>query len=200
LDSKLREEGFQTTRYGLLGLTVRENCIVMLGEYKSGGLPTGLQRILGEKGVPLCEGQDGEVDVRPLYFIPWLPDVGDEYAQKALGNRVLLSVAARVGPCVAPCEIELDADVLLVEVTQGYYDRIGRESQRGLRKSTIELVQSVAKKGLQEENVSRIGQPDPRHGLILNIKSDRDRRNLLGELRKWQMVEWVKPYEPLLFD
>lgn len=98
----------------------------------------------GSKAVTLIPRDLNGNDLRPLYFIPWMPESESqpsEYNKKAFGNRILGAVVTRVGRAAVGDDVILNLDEILDEVTLGVYGKWrNSEGKRSLRTCARKLV------------------------------------------------------------
>jgi hypothetical protein len=202
LASELRSSGYRTAPFGLLGLRISGNAVVVVGGYEPGTLPSAIASRISTSGVQAHDLGDGSTDPRPLYLIPWMPggvSESDDYSEAAFGNRMLSAAVAVIGPCRPPCDVRLDIEDLLREATQGLYtkwrDKLVR---RALKNNSKKLLKRHIERYAPGVVLQALGSPDS--GWQFSITDQDTHSKIIEGLRKWMDEEWNRPAEPGLFD
>lgn len=133
LAKALNAEGVAAAPTGAIGLAI-ENEDVTLSSPHPADLPSPLESSLADR--PIVLRRDGDNDLQPLYFVPWIP--GIEESQNAelhsaglqeLTARILVYMQAAVGRALPPTALTLDSARLLSDATFGVFDK-WRDSDR----------------------------------------------------------------------
>jgi hypothetical protein len=127
----------------IVGLALDESKMgIVLEEQESRffGVPTGFN------GFIACEPG---TDPRPLYFIPFDPDVNQSAEEKAFGRRVLFermqsTIISAIGRACPPCEVPLECEPLLNDAMFGMYGQWeNQDSSRCMRRLCREFVEAI---------------------------------------------------------
>ncbi len=180
----LHAEGAAAAPTGAIGLSIEDEGVV-LSSPDAADLPTPLGTSLANR--PTVLSRDGDNDLQPLYFIPWIP--GIEESQDAelhtaglreLTARTLVNMQAAVGQARPPTVLTLDGRRLPSDATFGVFDKwrdadrqkfsgaVGRIVERTLR-PVVEVRQiSVGSREIDlpdldtmDEVIDRIERADP---------------------------------------
>ena len=127
LAKALNAEGVASAPTGAIGLAI-ENEDVALSSPHPADLPSPLESSLANR--PIVLHRDGDNNLQPLYFIPWIPGIEDSQdaefhsaGLQELTARVLVYMQAAVGRALPPTALTLDGVRLLNESTFGMFDK-----------------------------------------------------------------------------
>ena len=184
LAEALNAEGAAAAPTGAIGLAI-ENEGVALSSPHPVDLPLPLESSLSDR--PIVLRRDGDNDLQPLYFVPWIP--GIEESQNAelhsaglqqLTARILVYMQAAVGRALPPTALTLDGGRLLSDATFGVFDKwrdadrqkfsdaVGKIVERTL--GSVVDVRRISKSSREidipdldtkDEVIARIEQADP---------------------------------------
>ncbi len=133
LAGDLRSEGVPAAPTGVLGFSM-ETEGVALSSPRPEELPPPAAQAFESPAIVLR--RDGDNDLQPLYFIPWIP--GNDKSQHPdlrsaglteLSARVLTHALAQIAQAQVPATVTLDGPQLLGQATFGIFDR-WRDSDR----------------------------------------------------------------------
>jgi hypothetical protein len=145
LEVELRQKGFRTGSFTILGLNLQQQSselrlIVDKEGHKFFGIPQGTHPVL-----PI----QPDTDPRPLYFIPYDPDVDQsqeerQFCRRILCERILGAILGRVGRTKTGSTITVSIDELLSDATLGMF-RLwrNRDSAKHLRDICRKIVRSI---------------------------------------------------------
>ncbi len=149
LASDLRSEGTGAAPTAAVGLAIESGGVVLSGHYPD-DLPGPLGAALVEN--PIVLHRDGDNDLQPLYFIPWIPGIKDSQdaelhsaGLRDLTARVLTNLLATVGQALPPTTVVLRGDTLLREATFGISDRWRVKDRRTFSDSVAKIVERTLK-------------------------------------------------------
>ena len=140
-------------------------------------------------------------DLRPLYFLPWMPDAeceAVEYNRRAFGNRILGTAVVHFGRSPVEQDVVLRFDDLLNESTDGIYRRWRNKSYKGrLREQCRNLLLDHLRKvsGIMFSDPNRDGQ-----SVAVKVPDEKTKRAIIRAFRDELDKEWNKPADPSLFD
>jgi len=149
--------------------------------------------------IRLIASDEGGNDLRPLYFMPWMPDCDpepDEYAKKAFTRRVLGAAVTRIGRTSIGEDAVLRYEEILDEVTQGVFGKWkNREGRKRLHDNARKLIIQHVKKTGALSNGSGDGQ-----SIAVKISEEKIKSDLIKAFRESADLKWNDPEEPTLFD
>jgi hypothetical protein len=158
----LGKAGFATTSFGLCGLRVVDEGVVLCPCATHPPLPPSLSPHLAGSTV-LVHRLVGEDDPRPLYFLPWIPgssSSGDAYGRAVFCSTVLGAAVAVIARAEPPCSVSLVTDDLIRAATRGLYDRWrSRDARKALRSRVKELLRQQIQRAAPEVDLSPMGNP-----------------------------------------
>lgn len=149
LASDLISEGADAAPTAAVGLAIESGGFALSGHYPD-DLPEPLGAALAEN--PTVIHRDGENELQPLYFIPWIPGIKDSQdaelhsaGLRELTARVLANLLAAVGQAVPPTTVILRGDTLLRDATFGISDRWRDRDRRTFSDSVVKVVERTLK-------------------------------------------------------
>lgn len=108
--------------YGCLGIGPNDTAILLTYSDK-------MKSLLRFQSISPMEilSLENDTDPRPLYFIPYDPNIEQSREEQALSRRILYErflshTLTKIGPAIAPCEIVLTGEEMLKAATFGLYD------------------------------------------------------------------------------
>ena len=160
LEETVSEVGGSPAKTGVLSL-IEVDAGVGLGSPVPDDLPSAMGAALSAPAVVLR--REGEDDLQPLYFIPWIPGIEDSqdsalHAEglQQLTARLLTQAIAAVGQSTVPGVVVLKPDELLVAATFGVFSR-WRDNDRD---SLIRAASNVLRVALKPTGVSQMVHGD----------------------------------------
>ncbi|MGH3442328.1 MAG: hypothetical protein ACRDUY_09870 [Nitriliruptorales bacterium] len=160
LATALVDAGTAAPRTGVVGLEERDDGIALSSPHAS-ELPPAMGRALASPAVVLR--REGDDDLQPLYFIPWLPGIEDSQDSelhrdglKELTARLLTQAISVVGQSQTPKVVPLRPFDLLIAATFGVFAK-WRDSDRDL---LIRKAQKVLQLALKPTGVIEIVRGD----------------------------------------
>jgi hypothetical protein len=154
----------------------------------------------GQKAVTIVPRDESGNDLRPLYFMPWMPDSESnvsEYNRRAFGNRILGASVTRIGRAAVGEDATLKIDELLDEVTLGVF-------ARWRNRETTKAVRAAARKLLKEHLKlahAMINEPDDLEvTIVVKLPDEKTKAAIIKAFRDTITTEWDKPEPPSLFD
>ena len=149
LAQELRAEGVDPAPIGAIGLAIEDDGVV-LSSPDPADLPEPLEQALTK--CPIVLHRDGDNDLRPLYFIPWIPGIKESQdaelhsdGLRELTARVLVHMLAAVGQTQPPATLILSGSSLLSDATFGVADRWLDTDRREFRKAVARIVDKTLK-------------------------------------------------------
>jgi hypothetical protein len=145
LQRDLRERSFPTGDYCVFGISLNENNLSLTVDQVGG---TFFNIAPGQN--PFME-REPDTDPRPLYFIPFDPDVEQSKDEKTLCKRILFermhsAILAAVGHANPPCELTLQCHQILNDATFGMYEHWeNKDSARNMRRLCRQFVGDLQK-------------------------------------------------------
>lgn len=155
LADEVNAMGLAAAPTAVVGLSIEEEGVALSSPTPS-DLPDPAAAVLAAPTIVLR--RDGNNDPRPLYFVPWIPDIedGQDPALRADGlreltARVLTQAMGHVGRARVPTTLTMDGTRLLSDSTFSVFDRWHERNrnqfseaaakivERALRKSQIEI-------------------------------------------------------------
>jgi hypothetical protein len=147
----------------------------------------------GNKAVTLIPVDDSGNDLRPLYFIPWMPDSEpqpNEYNRRAFGNRVLGAAVVRVGRTTVDEDVILNFDELLTEVTLGVY---GKWRNREAKKSLRNCVRKLLNDHLNKTAALKSDPDGTGQSIQVKLSDEKIKAAVIKVFRETILTEWDKP-------
>jgi hypothetical protein len=203
LSAELKKSSYRTIPFGLLGLSVEGNAIVLRGKYQHAKLPDALDKRLGKRRITVQKIVDDQTDPRPLYYLPWMPDnpsEDDEYSQQAFANRILAAAVSQIGPRKPPCEITLNVETLLGAATNNLYSQWrDKDVRKRLQKRAKELLKKSLNKAVADLKLTSLEFPEK--GWKFEIPDQKIYSRVIEGLRKGEYKDWNNPIpQRSLFD
>jgi hypothetical protein len=145
LNKELDGAAIPAGRYSVLGISLNANAISLAVD-QTGGAFFNLT-----PGTHPFMQRHPDTDPRPLYFIPFDPDVEQSKEERSLCKRILFermhsSVLAAVGRIDPPRELLLQSQRILNDATFGMYEHWeNKDSARFMRRLCNQFLDSIAK-------------------------------------------------------
>ncbi len=181
---KVEAEGIVAAPTGVISLSMEVEGVGLTSPVPS-DLPQPAAKALSKPAIVLFN--DGENDITPLYFIPWIPGIKDSQdpdrhsaGLRELTARLLTETLAEVGKAQTPTALSLDAAVLLSRATFGVFrhwqdtdkkqfiEAAAKQIERALKPAVIlrreaggRLEVDLPNKETQELAINRLEQADP---------------------------------------
>ena len=150
--------------------------------------------------------REPDTDPRPLYFIPYDPDINQspqerKFCKRILFERMHCTVTAAVAHAHPPHELCLDCQKILNDAMFGMYDQWeNRESARHMRRLCKQLMDALMQAVNSEAPNSITFQS--REGWKIILQDSEQQEKVLGALRRFSCVTLdlrTEP-DPSLFD
>ena len=127
LASELQEEGVITAPTAVLGFAEDQEGIHLMSPVPQ-DLPGPAAEALATPAIVLH--REDKNDLRPLYFVPWMPGIKDSQDSRLhaeglreLTARLMIHTLAEVGQAQPPTDLVLNSSRLLRSATYGVFDR-----------------------------------------------------------------------------
>jgi len=146
--------------------------------------------------------QEPDTDPKPLYFIPYDPDIHQspeerEFCKRVLFERMQSTVVAAVGHTTPPCELSLNSEKILNDAMFGMYGQWeNRESARHMRRLCRQLMDALAQAVNSEAPNSITFQPGEGWKIILQDSEQQEKA--LDALTRFSCVTLDLQTEPQL--
>lgn len=194
----------KTGIYGFFGIKTEQS--TMLLEYSEE--IKNFLNIIENSPVKILSLEEG-VDPRPLYFIPYDPNLqqqqtkeDQEFCRRILFERILSNLISSIGGAPVPSSMTFSTQGLLNSATFEVYEKWDdNDSKHHLRK--------IVKDFLQNNVISSINEPtrkcinyEPGKGWVFNLKDKETHDELLNQLMKFkpETLDLSKKVDPTLFD
>lgn len=159
LAQQLRSKGADPAPTGAIGLAIKDECVV-LSSPDPVDLPEPLRTSLVHRPAVLC--RDGDNDLQPLYFIPWIPGIEENQdpelhaaGLQELTARVLIFTHAAVGQALPPTSLTLSGSRLLSKATFGVFDRWLDTDKQEFSAAAARIVDKVLKPVVQVRRLAK---------------------------------------------
>jgi len=147
-----------------------------------------------------------DTDPRPLYFIPYDPDVDQspeerEFCKRVLFERMQSTVVAAVGHATPLCELPLNSERILNDAMFGMYGQWeNRESAKHMRRLCRQLMDALMQAVNSEVPNSMISQPG--EGWKIILQNSEQQEKVLDALTRFscETLDLQKELPPDLFD
>lgn len=200
LRSELEQEALPVGEFLELGLEVTSTEVRLLIDAQASGffgLPEGPAAFLK---------REPDTDPRPLYFIPFDPDLQQEEEEKVFCKRILFermqsTVVAAVGRATPPADLVLKRNKMLNDATFGMFDHWeNRDSGRHMRRLCREFMGAVAEAVESVAPGSLIYEPG--QGWLVRLTDDEVHDSVIDALGRFSCETLDLREEPLpgLFD
>lgn len=153
LSANLTQAGATVAKFGVVGLSLDERGL-SFARPSGTELPGPMAKALEGPAVVLKPPLEHD-DIRPLYFIPWMPGIDDSQDSalrsdglRELTARVLAQAIAIVGRSITPTNVAVRGDVLLTEATFGIFSK-WRDNDRA---KFVEAAHKVIVKALRGDS------------------------------------------------
>ena len=168
LAQALNTEGVDPAPTGAIGLAIEDDGVV-LSSPDPADLPKPLETSLARRPTVLHRVKDN--DLRPLYFIPWIPGIKESQdpelhsdGLRELTARVLSYMLAAVGQARPPTALTLSGSLLLRNATFGVFakwrDQDKREFSNAVARIVDRTLKSVVPVSRLPEDSREIDLPD----------------------------------------
>ncbi|MBE3576243.1 MAG: hypothetical protein IMX00_00855 [Limnochordales bacterium] len=193
LQAELRSIGCPAGDWATLGLKVEQERIALVFDSRSASF-------FGfEPGGHFFLRVWPDTDPRPLYFIPYDPDVEQSPAERNLCRRILLerilaSLIRVVGRSTPPCEIRISCEDLLRDATLGVYEFWeNRDSAVHMRRLCKHFIRNLAQEANQiiPEALTYVGQDQV---WLIKVADEGQHQSLLQAMMEFS-AEHTQPAE-----
>ncbi len=168
LADQVTVEGVPAAPAGVIGLSIDDEGVALSSPTPE-DLPAPAAEVLGSPAIVLQRDDDN--DLRPLYFVPWIPDIADSQdaelradGYRELTARVLTQAMGRVGQARVPTTLSLTGTQLVRGATLGVFDRWREENRRQFSTAAAKIVERrlTSHVGIRRERQEHleIGLPD----------------------------------------
>jgi len=145
-------------------------------------------------------------DPRPLYFIPYDPNIHQtkeerELCKRILFERILSHIISEVGRADVPSSITFTTDELLSLATFGLYKIWDdNDAKKHIRKLVEHFLINI--KDSIDTSIKECLKYEPQKGWIFNIRNEKEHEELLKHLQKFKPENFVfsKKIGQTLFD
>lgn len=187
-------------QFSVLGLVLTETEVsIAIDDQASAffALPSGINPFMR---------REPDTDPKPIYFIPYDPDIHQspqekEFCKRVLFERIQSTVVAAVGHARPPCELSLNSEKILNDAMFGMYEQWeNRESARHMRRLCRQLMDALMQAVNSEALSSMIFQP--REGWTITLQNNEQHEKILNALTRFSCDTLdlrVEP-QPGLFD
>jgi len=197
---KLREAHLPVGEFSVLGLVLTDTDISLSANGMGAaffGVHPGLNTILG---------LEPDTDPRPLYFIPYDPDVMQSADEQALCRRILFermhsTVVAGVGRAHPPADLSLESNNILNDAMLGMYGQWeNRDSARHMRRLCRQFMEAVAQAVHRMVPGTMVYQPGV--GWKITIRDEDQHDKLMDALTRFscETLDLQAELVPTLFD
>jgi hypothetical protein len=200
LCKELGENGLPTGRFSVLGLVLTDTDIgIVINDLGSTffALPTGTNTFMK---------REPDTDPRPLYFIPYDPDVEQSEQEKLLCKRELFermqsTIVAAIGRANPPTDLTLESQKILNDAMFGMYGHWENpESARHMRRLCREFLDALT----QAVNAVALGTMvfQPRKGWKISLQNEEQHERVIDALTRFSCETLdlrIEP-QPSFFD
>ena len=147
----------------------------------------------GSKALTLIPRDESGNDLRPLYFIPWMPESEpqpNEYNRRAFGDRVLGAAVARVGRTAVDEDVVLNFDEILNEVTLGVF---GKWRNKEAKKSLRTCVRKLLNDHLNTTGALKSDPDGTGQAIAVKLSEEKIKAAIIKAFRDTIETEWDKP-------
>lgn len=149
---------------------------------------------------------DENTDPRPLYFIPYDPNIQQtkeeqEFCRRILFERILANIISQVGSADIPSSITFTTEELLNSATFGVYEIWeDNKAKKHLRRIVKDFLNQI--KNTLSEPLRECISYESQKGWIFNLKDKESHQELLKQLQKFkpETLDLSKQIQPSLFD
>ncbi len=198
-----RAEGVPAAPTAVIALSIEDDGVTLSSPTPE-DLPEPAAEALSSPAIVL--ERDDDNDLRPLYFVPWIPDIEDSQdaelraeGYRELTARVLTQVMGHVGQARVPNTLSLTGTQLLSGATLGVFDRW----QEGNKKQFSEAAAKIVERRLR----SHIGiRRERRDRIEIDLPDAEAQETAINRLEKAKPadqstnLESVIKEQPTLFD
>ena len=153
LADEVRAEGAPVAPTAVVGLSIEKDGVALSSPTPS-DLPEPAAKALAAPAIVV--NRDGDNDLRPPYFVPWIPGIDDTQdpdlrsdGLQELTARVLTHAQGYVGRAQVPTTVSLNGDELLRGATFGVFDRWQDTDRSRFSKTAINIVEKALKSHIQ---------------------------------------------------
>jgi len=201
LTQEIENLNLKTGTYGCFGIKAEQSAILL--EY-SEKIKTSLN-LKDDSPVEVIRFEK-ETDPRPLYFIPYDPNIQQtkeeqEFCRRILFERILSYIISKIGGATIPETITFSIGELLNFATFGLYKIWeDKEATKHVRRFVRDFLNKL-KKAIDEPLRESITH-EPEKGWTFNLKDKKIYEELLKQLQKFrpETLDLSKKVEPTLFD
>lgn len=145
----ITDENVPAAPTGVIGLSMEADGVALSSPNPS-DLPGPAAEVLASPAIVL--EYDTENDIRPLYFIPWMPGIDDSQDHalqsdglRELTARVLTHTLAEVGTAQPPVTLALDGTILLNHATFGVFPYWRDDERKQFSEAAAKIVERTLK-------------------------------------------------------
>lgn len=147
-----------------------------------------------------------DTDPRPLYFIPYDPNIQQrkeeqEYCRRVLFERILSYVLSSIGGSTIPGSITFLTDDLLNAATFGIFDIWeDNEAKKHIKRLVRDFIENI--RASINESLRQCISYESQKGWIIDLKDKGIQDELLKQLQKYkpEELDLSKKIEPTLFE
>ena len=203
LADEVRAMGVPAAPTAVVGLSMEDEGVALSSPTPS-DLPEPAAEALAAPTIVLY--RDGDNDLRPLYFVPWIPEIEDSQEPalhagglRELTARVLTQALGHVGRARVPTTLALNGTQLLNDATFHVFDRWHEKNRKQFSETAAKIVERALKSHVEVR----------RHGgdlLDIDLPSDEIQDKAIKRLEQADPADPAKNLEaatrehPSLFD
>ncbi len=153
LADEVRATGLPAAPTAVVGLFLGHEGVAMSSPTPS-DLPGPAAEALAAPAIVLQ--RDGDNDLQPLYFVPWIPDIEDSQdpalhadGLRELTARVLIQVMGHIGRARVPTTLALSGTQLLSNATFRVFDRWHEENRKQFSEAAAKIVERALRSHVQ---------------------------------------------------
>lgn len=196
------DTNLQIGKFGCLEINLSNSSILL--EY-SKSTKTSL-KLTEESPVKILDVEK-DTDPRPLYFIPYDPNIEQtkeeqEFCRRIFLERILSSIISKIGSIDnIPTSLTINTDELLTSATFGLYEIWDNsDTKKNIRKVVKDFLINI--KNSINSSIRDCIIHKPQEGWTFNIRDKKTHEELLNQLQRFkpENIDLSKEIEPSLFD
>ena len=201
LAQEIEEVKLKSGEYGYFGIKPEQSEILL--EYSEG--IKNFLNLIRNSPVKILSFEEG-TDPRPLYFIPYDPNIQQtkqeqERCRRILFERILAHIISKIGGATIPSPITFTTEEILNSATFGVYEIWGdNEAKKHIRKLAREFLGNITS-GI-DDSLRKYINYESGIGWTFNLKDRGSYEEMLKQISKFkpETVDLSKRIEPTLFD
>lgn len=174
LTTEVSSQGFVACPTGPLGLSIKaDGAYLGLASQPQGAAQISQMLIPEQRVITVRADQDP----RPLYIIPWIPDVEDDTTLEAFKEKLRAQILSWLGKASIGGQITLQFEDLLDEVSRGVF-RIWRDRD-SLHGRVFPTVAGIVNIFFRSDGRVSVGT----RAVVMRLDSEKDREDLMEQVR-----------------